>query len=93
MCEVLSLFENIIHFLLQLLDLMHTLHTRAATIFSSWAEEERELCASAEPRPVYLEGVAERIDAGTSSLWTKCWCPLLQGDIILRCKSSDLPKI
>ncbi|PIK45930.1 putative golgi-specific brefeldin A-resistance guanine nucleotide exchange factor 1 isoform X2 [Apostichopus japonicus] len=27
---------------IQLLDLMHTLHTRAASIFSSWAEEEKE---------------------------------------------------
>ena len=60
----------------QLLDLMHTLHTRAATIFSSWAEEERHRLA--EPREPYLEGLPG-IDAGTSTLWTKCWCPLLQG--------------
>ena len=26
---------------IQLLDLMHTMHTRAATIFNSWAEEKR----------------------------------------------------
>ena len=55
---------------------MHTLHTRAATIFSSWAEEERHRLA--EPREPYLEGLPG-IDAGTSTLWTKCWCPLLQG--------------
>ena len=30
---------------LQLLDLMHTLHTRAASIYSSWAEEERQQSA------------------------------------------------
>ena len=65
---------------LQLLDLMHTLHTRAATIFSSWAEEERERQRNAEPREPYLEG-QPGIDAGTSTLWTKCWCPLLQGEL------------
>ena len=52
---------------IQLLDLMHTLHTRAATIFTSWAQEE----TTAEEREI--------IDAGHSALWTKCWCPLLQG--------------
>ena len=55
---------------------MHTLHTRAATIFSSWAEEERQRLV--QPREPYLEGLPG-IDAGTSTLWTKCWCPLLQG--------------
>ncbi|XP_050390841.2 Golgi-specific brefeldin A-resistance guanine nucleotide exchange factor 1 isoform X2 [Patella vulgata] len=55
---------------IQLLDLMHTLHTRAASIFSSWAEED-----------------SARIDAGTSSLWAKCWCPLLQGIARLCCDS------
>ena len=54
---------------IQLLDLMHTLHTRAATIFTSWAEEEQ----SAEER--------ESIDACHSALWIKCWCPLLQGKL------------
>lgn len=53
---------------IQLLDLMHTLHTRAATIFTSWAEEEQ----SSEER--------ESIDACHSALWIKCWCPLLQGE-------------
>ncbi|XP_078316966.1 Golgi-specific brefeldin A-resistance guanine nucleotide exchange factor 1-like isoform X2 [Crassostrea virginica] len=58
---------------IQLLDLMHTLHTRAATIFTSWAEEEQ----SAEER--------ESIDACHSALWIKCWCPLLQGIARLCC--------
>lgn len=53
---------------IQLLDLMHTLHTRAATIFTSWAEEQNN-----EER--------ESIDACHSALWIKCWCPLLQGKI------------
>ncbi|XP_071108376.1 Golgi-specific brefeldin A-resistance guanine nucleotide exchange factor 1-like isoform X1 [Haliotis cracherodii] len=60
---------------IQLLDLMHTLHTRAATIFSSWAEEEEK------------EEAAVKIDAGTSTLWGKCWCPLLQGIARLCCDS------
>ncbi|ESO85819.1 hypothetical protein LOTGIDRAFT_130403 [Lottia gigantea] len=55
---------------IQLLDLMHTLHTRAANIFSSWAKVD-----------------SEGIDAETSSLWAKCWCPLLQGIARLCCDS------
>lgn len=66
---------------IQLLDLMHTLHTRAATIFTSWAEEEQ--CS--EER--------ESIDACHSALWIKCWCPLLQGedlDIIITCTCTQI---
>ncbi|XP_071953967.1 Golgi-specific brefeldin A-resistance guanine nucleotide exchange factor 1-like isoform X2 [Antedon mediterranea] len=58
---------------IQLLDLMHTLHTKAATIFSSWAEEQNKL------------GEVHTIDAGASALWIKCWCPLLQGIARLCC--------
>ena len=82
-------------FCFQLLDLMHTLHTRAATIFSSWAEEQhlpdepdalededdtvRSPSHPSQPAPQpYMVGY-ESIDAGTSTLWSKCWCPLLQG--------------
>ncbi|XP_074647787.1 Golgi-specific brefeldin A-resistance guanine nucleotide exchange factor 1-like isoform X2 [Tubulanus polymorphus] len=54
---------------IQLLDLMHTLHTRAAAIFSSWADESNN----------------GSIDAGTSTLWAQCWCPLLQGIARLCC--------
>ncbi|XP_028936567.1 Golgi-specific brefeldin A-resistance guanine nucleotide exchange factor 1 isoform X2 [Ornithorhynchus anatinus] len=59
---------------LQLLDLMHTLHTRAATIYSSWAEEQR-----------HLETGARRIEADSRTLWAHCWCPLLQGIAWLCC--------
>lgn len=52
----------------QLLDLMHTLHTRAASIYSSWAEEQR-----------HLEAAGRKIEADSQTLWTSCWCPLLQG--------------
>jgi brefeldin A-resistance guanine nucleotide exchange factor 1 len=75
----------------QLLDLMHTLHTRAAVIFKSWAAEEaqkqqevqaagqeggsaQEAAAAATQRPEH-----NTVDAGASTLWLKCWCPLLQG--------------
>uniref|UniRef100_A0A6I8S9T8 Golgi-specific brefeldin A-resistance guanine nucleotide exchange factor 1 n=1 Tax=Xenopus tropicalis TaxID=8364 RepID=A0A6I8S9T8_XENTR len=57
-----------------LLDLMHTLHTRAATIYSSWAEEQRN-----------LETAAEKITADSKTLWSNCWCPLLQGIAWLCC--------
>ncbi|XP_033108209.1 Golgi-specific brefeldin A-resistance guanine nucleotide exchange factor 1-like [Anneissia japonica] len=57
----------------QLLDLMHTLHTKAATIFNSWAEEQHK------------SGELHTVDAGASALWVKCWCPLLQGIARLCC--------
>ncbi|KAL2769369.1 Golgi-specific brefeldin A-resistance guanine nucleotide exchange factor 1 isoform 15 [Daubentonia madagascariensis] len=59
---------------LQLLDLMHTLHTRAASIYSSWAEEQR-----------HLETGGRRIEADSRTLWAHCWCPLLQGIACLCC--------
>ncbi|XP_041644664.1 Golgi-specific brefeldin A-resistance guanine nucleotide exchange factor 1 isoform X1 [Cheilinus undulatus] len=57
-----------------LLDLMHTLHTRAASIYSSWAEEQR-----------HLEAAGRKIEADSQTLWTSCWCPLLQGIAWLCC--------
>ncbi|XP_028983448.1 Golgi-specific brefeldin A-resistance guanine nucleotide exchange factor 1 isoform X2 [Betta splendens] len=59
---------------LQLLDLMHTLHTRAASIYSSWAEEQR-----------HLEAAGRKIEADSQTLWSSCWCPLLQGIAWLCC--------
>ncbi|GCB69195.1 hypothetical protein scyTo_0001012 [Scyliorhinus torazame] len=59
---------------LQLLDLMHTLHTRAASIYSSWAEEQR-----------HLESAGKKIEADARTLWANCWCPLLQGIAWLCC--------
>ncbi|NXA34518.1 GBF1 factor, partial [Eudromia elegans] len=59
---------------LQLLDLMHTLHTRAATIYSSWAEEQR-----------HLEPAGRKIETDSRALWSNCWCPLLQGIAWLCC--------
>ncbi|XP_031246395.1 Golgi-specific brefeldin A-resistance guanine nucleotide exchange factor 1 isoform X8 [Mastomys coucha] len=57
-----------------LLDLMHTLHTRAASIYSSWAEEQR-----------HLEAGGQKIEADSRTLWAHCWCPLLQGIACLCC--------
>ena len=57
------------HVSLQLLDLMHTLHTRAAQIYFSWAEEEGDKWESNPSHNL----------ANTSRLWTSAWCPLLQG--------------
>ena len=79
---------------------MHTLHTRAASIFSSWAAEAEneadtshdhgggatthELCeghdVAATPAGSRVVDVCNGIKAGTSTLWTTCWCPLLQGE-------------
>lgn len=55
---------------IQLLDLMHTLHTRAASIYKSWAEEEQS-----------YQDPNDSVDAGINALWLKCWCPLLQGNV------------
>ncbi|XP_041125372.1 Golgi-specific brefeldin A-resistance guanine nucleotide exchange factor 1 isoform X3 [Polyodon spathula] len=57
-----------------LLDLMHTLHTRAASIYSSWAEEQ-----------CHLEAASRKIAADSRTLWSNCWCPLLQGIAWLCC--------
>ncbi|XP_048361187.1 Golgi-specific brefeldin A-resistance guanine nucleotide exchange factor 1 isoform X3 [Sphaerodactylus townsendi] len=57
-----------------LLDLMHTLHTRAANIYSSWAEEQH-----------HLEAAGKKIEADSQTLWANCWCPLLQGIACLCC--------
>ncbi|MBN3324360.1 GBF1 factor, partial [Atractosteus spatula] len=67
---------------LQLLDLMHTLHTRAASIYNSWAEEQR-----------HLEAAGRKIEADSRTLWSSCWCPLLQGDTDSRTGYSDLWEI
>ena len=63
---------------MQLLDLMHTFHTRAAAIFSSWAAEEPRV--PCETNPEMIDSV---VDAQPTTLWTKCWCPLLQGNELL----------
>nr|XP_039272742.1 Golgi-specific brefeldin A-resistance guanine nucleotide exchange factor 1-like isoform X2 [Styela clava] len=74
---------------LQLLDLMHTLHTRAASIYSSWAEEEKrrltELKTELDETDVATETKEPKINAEASTLWDKCWCPLLQGIARLCC--------
>nr|KAG5707576.1 hypothetical protein BaRGS_001124 [Batillaria attramentaria] len=62
---------------IQLLDLMHTLHTRAASIFAAWAQEERQNSESGVDR--------QHVDAATGTLWATCWCPLLQGIARLCC--------
>ena len=62
------------HVSLQLLDLMHTLHTRAAQIYFSWAEEEEQDKWESNPSHNL---------ANTSRLWTSAWCPLLQGTLLL----------
>ncbi|KAM9561149.1 Golgi-specific brefeldin A-resistance guanine nucleotide exchange factor 1-like isoform 4-T5 [Salvelinus alpinus] len=67
---------------LQLLDLMHTLHTRASGIYSSWAEEQRR-----------LEPVGKKIEADSKTLWTSCWCPLLQGIAWLCCDARRLVRM
>jgi len=64
---------------LQLLDLMHTLHTKAAAIFTGWAQEAESGRPAADSVSHGSMATTEEIDAGTSALWVTCWCPLLQG--------------
>ena len=61
---------------------MHTLHTRAATIYNSWAQEEGEdeerwqqLQQRGSNEGLALDGSG--VVVGT--LWVICWCPILQG--------------
>ena len=81
---------------IQLLDLMHTLHTRAAIIFTSWATEEKkrlQAAASVTSNPsegvdftsITIENEEECCRSDANSLWTQCWCPLLQGIARLCC--------
>lgn len=62
----------------QLLDLMHTLHTKAAAIFTGCVQEAEAARAAADSAS-HSSLTTEEIDAGTSALWITCWCPLLQG--------------
>lgn len=69
---------------MQLLDLMHTLHTKAAVIYNSWAQEPSAACTAVATddqlhNSQHDVGPSEEVDAGTSALWMHCWCPLLQG--------------
>lgn len=75
---------------IQLLDLMHTMHTRAATIFNSWAEEKRWTEAAkdaieANKVEEFFEGDNQASSHLETSLWSTCWCPLLQGIARLCC--------
>lgn len=60
---------------LQLTELMYTLHTHASSIFEKVPDDGNQ---SQQNRP---SDVTARMDF----LWTKCWCPLLQGIARLCC--------
>uniref|UniRef100_A0A1I8HMZ2 SEC7 domain-containing protein n=1 Tax=Macrostomum lignano TaxID=282301 RepID=A0A1I8HMZ2_9PLAT len=62
-------FRSQLHQRMQLLDLMHTLHIRVATIFKSWSPQEKSSDCS----------------VSCAYLWDTCWCPLLQGMARLCC--------
>ncbi|XP_037525238.1 Golgi-specific brefeldin A-resistance guanine nucleotide exchange factor 1 isoform X1 [Rhipicephalus sanguineus] len=72
------------HVSLQLLDLMHTLHTRAASILQP-GDLVPELVLSSTGLPV--SGDLSRLARGSQqpTLWNLCWCPLLQGIARLCC--------
>ena len=58
----------------QLLDLMHTLHTRAGQIYQWWAAEGGD-------------DLTDDLQHLNPSLWGRGWCPLLQGIARLCCDS------
>ena len=60
---------------------MHTLHTKAAAIFTGWAQEANSARAAVDSTSQASVMTVEEIDAGTSALWMTCWCPLLQGEL------------
>ena len=55
---------------LQLLELLDTLHNKAASIFAQWTEEQKRVA---------------NVESTLSTLWSKCWCPILQGIARLSC--------
>ncbi len=61
----------------QLLDLLDTLHIKAATVFSQWAEEQQRISHQ-----------SELVDSAVSNLWSRCWCPILQGIARLCCDTN-----
>ncbi|XP_022788096.1 Golgi-specific brefeldin A-resistance guanine nucleotide exchange factor 1-like isoform X3 [Stylophora pistillata] len=62
---------------LQLLELMYTLHTHGRGIFDKFQDERNQLQQSSPD----VQGNDQSLDF----LWTKCWCPLLQGIARLCC--------
>lgn len=57
---------------------MHTLHTRAAQIYQWWASEGADADQTAQ---------TANLDHASLSLWSRGWCPLLQGIARLCCDS------
>lgn len=60
-----------------MLDLLDTLHIKAATVFTAWAEEQQN---------IIKETIV--INSVVSKLWSQCWCPILQGIARLGCNSN-----
>lgn len=56
---------------------MDTLHIKAASIFTQWSEEQRRISQQ-----------TELVDSVVSNLWSKCWCPILQGIARLSCDTN-----
>lgn len=63
---------------LQLTELMYTLHTHASSIFEKIPGDSNQ---SQQSRPSDVTAHDQSMDF----LWTKCWCPLLQGIARLCC--------
>lgn len=78
------------HVSLQLLDLMHTLHTRAASILQP-GDLVPDIALSTQGLPTSGDTGSRLVSgkpvAGSQcpSLWNCCWCPLLQGIARLCC--------
>lgn len=56
---------------------MDTLHIKAASIFIQWSDEQRRISQQ-----------TELVDSVVSNLWSKCWCPILQGIARLSCDTN-----
>ena len=66
---------------------MHTLHTRAAQIYQWWASEGSEVDSEHQPSEDELKNKEEQQQLPGLSLWSRGWCPLLQGIARLCCDS------
>ena len=69
------------HATLQIVKLMHTLHTGAGKIYSSWAEA----AGAGSETEGEAAAAAAAVAAADADLWTISWCPLMQGMARLCC--------
>ena len=73
---------------IQLLDLLDTLHIKAASVFTVWSDEQKsifQLTSTNQADDENANDLEQQSIRQVSNLWSKCWCPILQGIARLSC--------